>query len=234
MISNPLIAGVVWSGATFAAYLAAKAVYRRRPRWYLSPLAVAPALLLLPAVPLGVHYRDYIGGAHWILMMLGPATVAFAAPIYEQRALIRRCWPVLLVGVVAGSVAAMASAWAMASLLGVSGDLRLSLLPRSMSTPFAMSVSADIGGAPDLTAVFVMITGVCGAALGEAMLKFMPLRTALARGAMFGMGAHGAGAARAREIGAEEGSIAGLTMVLAGLCNVLVAPLLAFSLHAAA
>lgn len=41
-----------------------------------------------------------------------------------------------------------------------------------------------------------------------------------------GMGAHAAGTARAREIGSEEGAVAGLVMVLVGLLNVLAAPLL--------
>jgi putative effector of murein hydrolase len=53
----------------------------------------------------------------------------------------------------------------------------------------------------------------------------------LARGALFGMGAHGAGVAKANQIGSEEGSIAGLVMVLVGLINVLAAPLLAMLLR---
>jgi putative effector of murein hydrolase len=42
------------------------------------------------------------------------------------------------------------------------------------------------------------------------------------------MGAHGAGVAKATEIGADEGAVAGLVMVLAGVFNVLMAP---FVLH---
>ncbi len=45
------------------------------------------------------------------------------------------------------------------------------------------------------------------------------------------MGAHGMGTAKAFELGAEEGAIAGLIMVLAGVCNVIAAPLLANVLH---
>jgi putative effector of murein hydrolase len=52
-----------------------------------------------------------------------------------------------------------------------------------------MAVSDEIGGVPNLTAVFTILTGVCGAAMGEIMLKWLPLRSALARGALFGMGA---------------------------------------------
>ncbi|ACK52678.1 LrgB family protein [Methylocella silvestris BL2] len=227
---SPIVLALFWPAATIGFYLCARKIYARWPRWYLSPLAVTPALLLALAVLLGARYVDYMRGAHWIMLALGPATVAFAIPIYEKRETIRRNWRVLLLGVLIGSGTAMASAWAMASALGLSGDLRLSLLPRSMSTPFAMEVSGDIGGAPDLTAIFVMVTGIFGAALGELMLTLLPLRSSLARGALLGMGAHGAGAAKAREIGQEEGSIAGLVMVLAGLLNVLAAPILAYGL----
>ena len=225
--NNHLLAAFFWSCLTILLYLVCKRLHCRWPRWWLSPLMLTPLLLVAAALTLNASYRDYYRGTHWLVTLLGPATVAFAIPIYEQRALIRRYWPVLLVGVLIGSATAMLSAWLLSSLLGLNGSLRLSLLPRSLSTPFAMTVSGDIGGAPDLTAVFVAFTGVFGAAVGEAILNFLPLRSVMARGALFGMGAHGAGVARAHQLGREEGSIAGLVMILVGLVNVLAAPLLA-------
>ncbi|GAA5616264.1 MULTISPECIES: LrgB family protein [Brucella] len=226
-LSDPLVATLFWSAATILLYLAAKRVYRRFPMWWLTPLVVTPLLLIALVIGLNQNYRGYFGATHWLVALLGPATVAFAVPIYQQRATIRRYWPVLLAGVVVGSSSAMASAWGLAHLLGLNEAISLSLMPRSMSTPFAMTVSGDIGGTPDLTAIFVVLTGVFGAALGEVMLNWLPIRSALARGALFGMGAHGAGVAKAHQIGSEEGSIAGLVMVLVGLVNVLAAPLIA-------
>lgn len=227
----PLLLAAFWSAITVALYFLSKAAYRRLPHLLLSPLVFAPALLIALAVATRETYADYSRSTHWLVMLLGPATVAFAVPIYEQRATIRRYWPALALGVAVGSSVAMASAWTLASLLSLDGNLRLSLLPRSVSTPFAMTVSADIGGVPDLTAVFVVITGVLGAALGETLLRVLPLRSALSRGALLGMGAHGAGVAKAQQIGAEEGTIAGLVMVLVGLVNVLAAPLLSLVLR---
>ncbi|SEF07815.1 TIGR00659 family protein [Rhizobiales bacterium GAS188] len=229
--NDPVVQAIFWSAATIGFYLAAKALYRQWPRWWLTPLAVTPALLIILILSLHTSYPDYIRGTHWLVALLGPATVAFAIPIYEQRDLIRRDWPVLLIGVVVGSATAMISAWAMASVLGLNGTLRLSLLPRSMSTPFAMVVSDDIGGVPDLTAVFLVLTGVIGAAFGEIILARLPVRSTLARGSLLGLGAHGAGTAKAHEIGREEGSIAGLVMVLTGLLNVFIGPVLAHYLR---
>jgi predicted murein hydrolase (TIGR00659 family) len=228
--NNPVIQAVFWSALTIASFWLGKKLHRRLGRWWSSPLVTTPLVLI--AVALGLHesYRDYIHETHWLVALLGPATVAFAVPIWEQRALIAKRWPILLAGVVTGSSMAMLSAWGLAELLGLNDSLTLSLLPRSISTPFAMTVSGEIGGVPDLTAVFVVITGVFGAALGEVVLKVLPLRSALARGALFGMGAHGAGVAKAHGLGREEGAVAGLVMVLVGLVNVLAAPLLAYVL----
>ena len=225
------LVSLAWFVVTLAGYYLLKPLYRRLPRWWTSPLLTVPLLLIALGLVFGMNYPVYMRDAHWLILMLGPATVAFALPIWRHRALIRRHWMVLLAGVVGGSAVAMSTAWGLATVFGLSGSLRLSLVPRSITTPLAMLVSADIGGVPDLTALFVVITGVAGIALGELLLRFLPLRSALARGMLFGIGAHGAGTAKAYDVGDEEGTVASLAMVLAGLLNVLAAPAIAWLLH---
>lgn len=214
-----------WPAATLLAYLLCRTVYRRWPGWYVSPLLTTPLILLVIAAWLHASYGDYLRGSHVLMAMVGPLTVAFALPIYDQRAVIRRHWLPLSLGVMAGSLIAIGSGYGLARLLDLAPELRQSLLPRSVTMPFAMNVSGHVGGLPELTAVFVMVTGIIGAAVGDILLKLLPLRSSMARGALFGMGAHGAGVAKAREVGAEEGSVAGLVMILAGLANVAVAPM---------
>jgi predicted murein hydrolase (TIGR00659 family) len=226
--TNPLLQGTFWSLATIALYLLNRIFYRRFTRWWTSPLLITPILLIVISVLFNVTYKNYIRGTHWLLSLLNAVIVAFAIPIYDQRKLILRNWAVLLIGMLVGSLTSVGSTWIFSSIFGLKESLKLSLLPRSISTPFAMAVSSNIGGIPELTAVFVVCTGVFGAAIGEGILYWLPLRSAVARGALFGMGAHGAGVAKAHEIGQEEGSIAGLVMVFVGLTNVLVAPLVIY------
>jgi predicted murein hydrolase (TIGR00659 family) len=230
LLAEPILGALFWSLVTIGLYTLARRLHRRLGIWWLTPLAVAPVLVAATLLALHARYEDYIHGTKWLVLLLGPTTVAFAVPIYEQRALVRRHWPVLLGGMLTGSVTAMVSSWALAALLGLDNSVRLSLLPRSVSAPFAMQVSGEIGGAPDLTAVFAVITGITGAFIGDLIIMRVPLATALSRGALLGMGAHGAGTARAHQHGTTEGAVAGLTMVLAGLLNVLAAPVLAHML----
>ncbi|MGE8393597.1 LrgB family protein [Pseudomonas sp. BIGb0427] len=215
-----------WLALTLLAYLGSRWLYRRTGRYLLSPLILVPAVLLAIAVPLHTAYAEYARNTHWLMSVLGPVTVAFAVPIWQQRALLARHWPALTLGMLVGSAASIGSSWGLAQLLALDSSVSLSLVPRSITTPFAMPLAKDLGGVPELTAVFVMFTGVLGAMFGGVLLKYLPLRTPLARGALFGVGAHGAGVSRAHEVGGEEGSVAGLVMVLTGLLNLFAAPLL--------
>nr|CAD7055210.1 LrgB family protein [Rhizobium sp. P007] len=202
---------LLWSSLTIGFYWLTKRIYRRWSRWWLMPLAITSLLLMLVLVSFNETYRDYIEGTHWLILLLGPATVAFAVPIYEQRALILRYWPVLLAGMLVGSLVSILSSRGLATLVGLDGAIRLSLLPPSVSTPFAMEVSDEIGGIPNLTAVFVVITGIAGAVLGDLILARFRVATAPARGSLFGLGAHGAGTARAHPIGTTEAPSPGLS-----------------------
>ncbi|MCU1732494.1 MULTISPECIES: LrgB family protein [unclassified Pseudomonas] len=215
-----------WLALTLVTYLGSRWLYRRTGRYLLSPLILVPAVLLAIAVPLHTGYAEYSRDTHWLMAVLGPVTVAFAVPIWQQRRLLARHWPALGLGMLMGSAASIASSWALARLLSLDSAVSLSLLPRSITTPFAMPLAQELGGVPELTAVFVMFTGVLGALFGGVLLRWLPLRTPLARGALFGVGAHGAGVSRAHEVGGEEGSVAGLVMVLTGLLNLFAAPLL--------
>ncbi|BCF90018.1 MULTISPECIES: LrgB family protein [Paraburkholderia] len=210
---------------TVALYFASKALYARFKSPWLTPLLAVPAVLAAIVVIARIPYAVYFQDTRWLMWLLGPATVAFAVPIYEYRDLLRRHWISLTVGVTVGIVVAVGGSLALSKLLHLSPELQRSLMTRSVSTPFALAVSDKIHAPKDLTALFVIATGVCGMLFGELVLALVPLRTRLARGALFGAAAHGVGTAKARELGSEEGVVASLTMMIAGVVMVLLAPL---------
>ncbi len=222
-----LLLPLFWIAATLGVYFLALRAYRRRPRWWTSPLLLTWLGCVLVVVACRASYAEYFRGARWFVFLLGPATIAFALPVYRHRALIARHGRVIAAGVVVGSVVALASGWALSRLLRLPPEVEASLLPRSVTTPFAVEVSARLGGSPELTASLTAVTGLFGAAVGEGLLLWPPLRwlgvraAAFSSGAMLGMGAHGAGVARARELGSEAAAVAGVTMIFAGLVNVI-------------
>lgn len=211
---------------TIVFYAVGKRLYARFRRPWLTPLVVVPAMLAAVVLSMHIPYSVYFADTRWLMWLLGPATVAFAVPIYEYRDLMRRHWISLASGVTVGIVVAVAGSLALAKLLHLAPDVARSLMTRSVSTPFALAVSDQIHAPKQLTALFVIATGVCGMLLGELVLAVLPLRSRLARGAMFGAAAHGVGTVKARELGSEEGVVASLTMMIAGVVMVLLAPLL--------
>lgn len=211
---------------TVALYFASKYLYARFRSPWLTPLVAVPVVLAVIVLVAHIPYPVYFRDTRWLMWLLGPATVAFAVPIYEYRDLLKRHWISLTVGVTVGIVVAVGGSLVLAKLLHLSPELQRSLMTRSVSTPFALAVSDRVGAPKDLTALFVIATGVCGMLFGEIVLALVPLRTRLARGALFGAAAHGVGTAKARELGSEEGVVASLTMMIAGVVMVLLAPAL--------
>ena len=106
-----------WLVATLAAYVLSRIANHYVRSWWTSPLLLTCVLCLGMTVVLHTGYREYMRGGQWLLMLLGPATVAFALPIYEQRALLRRHWPPLLVGVLFGCGLALGGSWLLSGLL---------------------------------------------------------------------------------------------------------------------
>jgi len=213
--------------ATLLAYLAAFRIYERTQ---LNPLAnpVLIAVLLLVALlwVTGTPYATYFEGAQFVHFLLGPATVALAVPLYEQRAQLARLALPLSLGLIAGVLTAVASAVGVAWLFGASRATVLSLAPKSVTTPIAMGIAAKIGGLPSLTAVLVILTGMLGAIIARPLLNLLRVQTHATRGFALGVASHGIGTARAFQVSEEMGAFAGLGMGLTALLTALIVPAL--------
>ncbi|MEO8936059.1 MAG: LrgB family protein [Burkholderiaceae bacterium] len=216
---------LLWLTLTLVAYLFAFMLYRRsRLNPLVNPVAIAVCLLL--AVLLGTHttYQTYFDGAQFVHFLLGPATVALAIPLYEQWGKLRSHWVALVVALLVGLLVASTSAVLIAHLLGASPRTLASLVPKSITTPVAMSLSEKLGGIPSLTAVCVVITGIVGSALARFVLNAMRIPSHAVRGFALGLSAHGQGVARAFQVSAEMGAFAGLGMGLSALTAALLLP----------
>lgn len=213
---------------TLGLYYANKRLYRRFRKLPLMPLVFTPILLVLMLVFGHISYQNYMGEAHWLLWLLGPATIAFAVPVYDNLAVIKRHWMSLAAGVTTAVVVAVTSSVWLARLFTLPDEIQRSLAVRSITTPFALAAARPIGGQPELVALFVVITGVFGMAVGDALFMRLAIREGMAKGAGFGAASHGAGTARSYELGPQEGVVASLVMMLSGVATVLAAPLVAW------
>lgn len=231
---NDFFLSVLCLIATLCIYFLNKRLYRRWHKLLLMPLVMTPMVLVAMLVVTHISWQNYIGESHWLLWLLGPATLAFAVPVYENMAIIRRHWLSLSAGVITATLVAVCSSVWLAQLFTLPETIQRSLAVRSITTPFALAAAKQLGGQPDLVALFVVITGVFGMAVGDVLFLRLAVKQGMAKGAGFGAASHGAGTARAYELGEEEGVVASLVMMLSGVVTVIVAPAIGHMMWAAA
>jgi len=225
---NNLLLNLLCLAVTLGLYYANKRLYRRFHRLPLMPLVLTPVLLVLMLILGHISYQSYMGESHWLLWLLGPATLAFAVPVYDNLAVIRRHWMSLSAGVITATFVAVTSSVWLARVFMLPDTIQRSLAVRSVTTPFALAAARPLGGQPDLVALFVVVTGVFGMAVGDMLFLRLSIQAGMAKGAGFGAASHGAGTARSWELGPQEGVIASLVMMLSGIMMVLIAPLVAW------
>jgi predicted murein hydrolase (TIGR00659 family) len=170
-------------------------------------------------------YTTYFGGAQFVHFLLGPATVALAVPLYENRKVVASAILPMLVALAAGSITAVASVVLLAEAVGLPREVILSMAPKSVTAGVAMGISESLHADPSLTAVAVILTGIMGAITVTPLMNRMRITDFRARGFAVGIAAHGIGTARAFQVDEVAGVFAGIAMSLNALVTSLLVPL---------
>jgi predicted murein hydrolase (TIGR00659 family) len=219
---------LLWLTVTLSIYAVADAVSLRTHR---HPLAnpvlhsiwIIGAFLLLT----GTSYTTYFGGAQFVHFLLGPATVALAVPLYENRKRVAAAILPMLIALVVGSATAIISVVVLAEAIGLPRGVILSLAPKSVTAGVAMGISESLHADPSLTAVSVVLTGIMGAIIVTPLMNRTGITDFRARGFAVGLAAHGIGTARAFQVNQEAGAFAALGMGLNGVLTAILVPVMA-------
>ena len=213
LVASPLF-GIT---LTLVVYLLAQHIYKRLNSVWVNPVLVSIVTIIVLLKVAGVEYRDYAHGGDILFFLLGPSVVALAVPLYQRREEIWQRKRPILIGIFAGSLASIVSACGLAWALGGSREIVLSLAPKSVTTPIAISIVEKIGGVAPLTAAIVVLTGCLGAVCGPEFCRRIGITSPVATGLAVGTAAHGIGTARMFEVDRLAGAVAGLAIGLNGL-----------------
>jgi putative effector of murein hydrolase len=199
--------------ATLTVYVIAHAIYdatNRQP--WANPVLWSVACIGAALVATDTAYPTYFAGAQFVHVLLGPAVVALAWPLWQRRAELRRRGVALVVAGTVGGLAAGGSAMGLAWLFGMPVEIIRSLAPKSVTAPVAMGIAERIGGVPALGAVFAVITGMVGVLSARYLFAFMKVDSWVVRGFALGTACHGIGTARALQVHRDAGAYAGLAL----------------------
>jgi predicted murein hydrolase (TIGR00659 family) len=217
---------LLWLTVTLLVYAITDAVSqatRRHPlaNPVLHAIWITAAFLLLT----GTSYTTYFSGAQFVHFLLGPATVALAVPLYENRKVVISAVLPMLAALVVGCATAIVSVVWLAEAAGLPRAVVLSLAPKSVTAGVAMGISESLGADPALTAVATVLTGIMGAIIVTPLMNRMGISDFRARGFAVGLASHGIGTARAFQVDAVAGVFAGIAMSLNALVTSLLVPL---------
>ena len=208
-------------------YWIAVQIRKKFPYPLFNPLLMSALISIAVLSFFHIDFDTYNQGAQMITFLLTPSTVCLAVPLYKQSQILMKHLDAILLSLLSGCLAGMLSITVLCLLFNASNTLLFSLLPKSITTAIAIGVSELIGGNSTMTVGIVIITGIFGAMIAKTVCHIFKINHPVAIGLALGNSAHAIGTAKAIEFGEIEGAMSSLSIVIAGLLTVIIAPLMA-------
>ena len=220
IMSNPIILLAI----TFGIYYVARQIQKWTGWIVLNPILITIAALIALLQLTGISYEIYKQGGQNIDFWLKPAIVALGVPLYQHLGQIRRQLLPILMSQLVGCLVGLVSVTLIASSMGASHEVIVSLAPKSVTTPIAMEVCRTAGGIPSLTAAIVVGVGLFGAVFGFKILEVWHVRNPFSQGISIGTASHAVGTSCAMEKGETYGAYSSLGLILNGVLTALLTP----------
>ena len=192
----------------------------------LNPLLIAIALVIIYLLTFKISYATFNKGGQFITDLLQPATVVLAVPLYKQINLLKKHLVPIITGIFFGSGIGIVYIFFLSYFLKLNPALIKSLMPKSITTPIGMQVSQSLGGVVPVTVVAIIVTGITGAIVYPFILKIFRIKNEVAVGIAIGTCSHAVGTSKALTISETTGAMSSLSIGVAGLSVVILAPLL--------
>ena len=214
LFQTSMFAGVTLS---LLAYLAGLLLKKKFKLGIFNPLLISIILTIIVLVCAHIDYDTYNKGAVYLSWFLTPATVCLAIPLYEQWQLLKRNVKAVMLGITAGVLTSLTT------LMGLTHQEYVTMLPKSITTAIGMGVSEELGGYVTITVAVIVVTGVIGNILGEFICKLFRITEPISKGLAFGSSSHAIGTAKAIEMGEVEGAMSSLAIAVTGILTVVLA-----------
>ena len=219
---NVFLSGSAYFGImiSLASYVLGMFLNRKLKSPLINPLLFSEIVTILVLLACGIDYDSYNQSANILSYFLTPATICLAIPLHEQFQLLKKHYPAIAAGVLAGIVTNGVLVFALACILKMSHAEYVTFLPKSVTTGISLSLTEEYGGYVTITLISLVITGMFGNMFGEFILNKAGVKEPVARGIALGSAAHAIGTAKAAEMGEVEGAMAGLAVTITGLLTV--------------
>lgn len=222
ILSTPLFGITI----TLFVYIISVYIYIKTKGPILNPILLSIVFIIAFLLIFNIDYSKYEIGGNYISFFLGPATVVLAVPLYKKIDLLKAHFLPILVGIFAGCTAGITSVILLCLAFGLNMDMIRSLVSKSVTTPIGVAITKSLHGIPSISIIAIIFTGIIGAIIAPSVLKICKITDPLSIGVSIGTSSHALGTTKAMEIGETEGAMSGLSVGLAGLITLFLAPFL--------
>ncbi len=206
---------------TVAAFLLGCFIQKKTGWLLANPMVIASAAIIALLLLLDIPYEYYEQGTDLFHLMLGPVTALLALGIYNQRGVLKAYFAPVLAGCFAGSLTSILSVLGLCRLFGLDQAVTAALMPKSCTTPIALSIAESRGGLAAIASFAVVVTGITGALCSPLFAKWFGIKDPVAQGLATGACSHALGTTRAREMGELQGAISSIAIGVCGLFSVI-------------
>lgn len=191
-----------------------------------NPLLIAMIIVIAVLKIFNITFEDFNNGGKYITFLIAPATVAMVINLYKNFDLLKKNAIPVLIGVVAGVLTSVLSVYLLSALFGLNNELRMSIVPKSLTTAIGSALSGEYGGIVPITIVCMVMTGIGGAVIAPTVMKVLKVEDPVAQGIGIGTASHAVGTSRAIQMGEVQGAMSGLSIALAGFVSVILIPII--------
>ena len=188
-----------------------------------NPLLISVIFVISFLVIFDIDYETYNNGGKYLSYLLTPATVCLAIPLYQQLQLLKENAKAVILGILSGVITSLTCVLLLSKVFGLNHQQYVTMLPKSITTAIGIGMSEEMGGLVTITVASIVITGIVGNMIAEAVCKIFHITEPVAKGVAIGTSAHAMGTAKALEIGEVEGAMSSLSIAVAGLLTVVMA-----------
>lgn len=222
---NDLVQQSIFFGMVISllAYEIGLFIKRKLKKAIFNPLLISVIVVILFLIVFHVDYETYDSGARYLSYLLTPATVCLAVPLYQQLHLLKKNVKAVILGILSGVVTSLTCVLLLSKLFGLSHQQYVTMLPKSITTAIGIGISEEMGGLVTITVASIVITGIIGNMMAEAVCKIFHITEPIAKGLAIGTSAHAMGTSKALEMGEIEGAMSSLAIAVAGLITVIMA-----------
>lgn len=210
---------------TLAFYELTSVIQKKTKKAWSNPLLLTIVFIVIMLVAGNIKYEEYEEGTKIIGYLLTPATVCLAVPLYEKLNVLRKNALAILAGIFSGVITSALCVVAVIFIFNLDSTALATFLPKSVTTAIGVGFAEELGGITALTAITIIITGVVGNMLAEWVCSKFKITDPVAVGTAIGTSSHAGGTAKALQMGQTEGAISGLSIAVAGIMTVIIAPI---------